>query len=65
MFSLDIPPFRIDIVNEIDGVEFEDCFKRKLVIDGLNVNLIDLESLKKNKNSTGRTQDKADFEALS
>ncbi|MDX2188367.1 MAG: nucleotidyltransferase [Bacteroidota bacterium] len=60
------PPFRIDIINDIDGLEFKECFeKREIVeIEGLKINLIDIESLKKNKLSTGRTKDKADAEAL-
>ena len=66
VIQLGYPPYRIDILNEIDGVDFEDCFNKKLVIkiDGIDVNLIDLESLKKNKGSTGRLQDRADLEEL-
>jgi hypothetical protein len=33
-------------------------------MDGVTVNFIDLENLKKNKRATGRLQDRADLESL-
>ena len=60
------PPLRIDILNEIDGVNFEDAYPNKLVIDvdGLQVNYIGLDDLIKNKQVSGRHQDISDVNEL-
>lgn len=60
------PPLRIDILNEIDGVNFVDAYSSKLTIDvdGLMVTYIGLDDLIKNKTNSGRTQDLADVTAL-
>ncbi len=60
------PPNRIDLINSPDGVDFDECFhsRNEIVIDGLKLFLIDLESLKKNKKASGRLQDLADLEKL-
>ena len=61
-----IPPIRIEVISDIDGVEFNECYKNRIVdeIDGVNVNIIDLENLKKNKKKSGRLKDLADLENL-
>jgi hypothetical protein len=66
VIQLGQPPFRIDILTQVDGLEFEDCYPDKLVVDieGVSVNFIDLENLKKNKLASGRFQDLADLENL-
>ena len=60
------PPMRLEISTSISGVEFDDCYASRIVdrIDGIEVNVIDLENLKKNKNASGRLKDKADLEEL-
>jgi predicted nucleotidyltransferase len=60
------PPLRIDILNEIDGVDFKDAFPNKLIIDvdGLPVNYIGLDDLIKNKRVSGRKQDISDLNEL-
>jgi predicted nucleotidyltransferase len=60
------PPLRIDILNEIDGITFEEAYQNKAIIDidGLNINYIGLEDLIKNKISSGRHQDISDVVAL-
>lgn len=66
IIQLGYPPRRIDLLTTLPGVDFESCFAAKVVveIDGVAVNFIDLENLKKNKRSTGRSQDLADVENL-
>ena len=61
-----IPPMRIEILNSISGVDFEECFKKKNTenIDGIQINIISLEHLKKNKKASGRHKDLDDFENL-
>jgi hypothetical protein len=57
---------RLEILNEIDGVSFEECFlhRRRSAVGGLRVNFIDLPHLLKNKRASGRQKDLADVEAL-
>lgn len=66
VIQLGYPPSRIDLTTSLTGVSFEDCYPRRLniEIDGIQLSVIDLENLKKNKRATGRLQDLADVEAL-
>ena len=59
-------PLRIDILNKIDGVVFDECYPNKLthVFEGTTIHYIHFNDLKKNKLSSGRTKDKADIEEL-
>lgn len=49
MVRMGVPPMRIEILTTISGVRFEECFAEKVVdlLDGVEVNLINLEHLKK------------------
>ncbi len=60
------PPLRIDILNEIDGINFAEAYPNKLIIDvdGLPVNYIGLDDLIKNKQASARNQDIADINEL-
>jgi predicted nucleotidyltransferase len=60
------PPLRIDILNEIDGVNFAEASKNKLIIDvdGMSINYIGLNDLIKNKQVSGRKQDLSDVNEL-
>jgi hypothetical protein len=66
VIQLGQPPNRIDLLTQVDGLEFELCYPEKIIVDieGVAVNFIDLENLKKNKLATGRFQDLADLENL-
>jgi predicted nucleotidyltransferase len=66
MLQLGYPPGRIDILTTLPGVEFSECYPARTIVelDGVSVNFIDLENLKKNKKATGRHQDLADLENL-
>ena len=59
-------PIRIELLTTISGVEFQTCYEHRVVdtIDGMEVNIIDLENLKKNKKASGRYKDLADLENL-
>ena len=61
------PPNRIEVMNKIDGVEFEACFQRRVTadFDGVVVPLIGLSDLISNKRASGRHKDLADIEGLS
>ena len=60
------PPNRIEIINEISGVEFADCVTRKETadFDDVPVPVIALEDLIRNKRASGRHNDLADIEGL-
>lgn len=66
IIQLGYPPSRIDLINTLSGVDFATCYTSRVQIDieGVMVNFIDLENLKKNKQASGRHQDLADIESL-
>jgi hypothetical protein len=66
IIQLGYPPRRIDLLTTLPGVEFEACYLSKADIDieGLHINFISVEDLKKNKKASGRAQDIADIENL-
>jgi hypothetical protein len=61
-----VPPFRIELMTSIDGVDYDACRTRAFAceVDGLNVPVIGLDDLKVNKRAAGRHKDLADLENL-
>jgi|SRR6266850_407727 len=59
-------PVRIEILNWASGVDFDECYRERVVddVDGVEVSLIGLQQLKKNKKASGRLKDLADLEEL-
>ena len=66
MSQFGVPPYRIDILVAIPGVDFEDAYSRMEMhpLAGAPVPFIALDDLKKNKLATGRHKDLGDLEAL-
>jgi hypothetical protein len=66
VIQLGYPPRRIDLLTSLKGVDFNDCYQDRttIVIEGMNIDFINLANLKKNKQATGRHQDLADLENL-
>ncbi|MGI8436482.1 MAG: hypothetical protein ACR2NX_06200 [Chthoniobacterales bacterium] len=66
VIRMGVPPVRIELLTGIDGVDFRDCYARRETteIDGVIVDIICLEDLKKNKRASGRHQDLSDVEKL-
>ena len=64
--QLGYPPYRIDIITSISGVEFENAWANRLVVDvdGLQVPFIGRDDLLTNKRATGRPKDLLDVERL-
>jgi len=60
-------PIQIDIINYADGINIDDCYQRKEIIniDGIDVNIISRNDLVINKRASGRSTDIADAEKLS
>ena len=61
-----VSPIQIDIINEADGIDFEDCYLRKevIIVDNIEIPVISKADLIINKKSTGRQADLADAEKL-
>jgi hypothetical protein len=66
IIRMGVPPVRLEITTSISGVQFEECYRTRIVddLDGIEVNIIDLENLKKNKKASGRPKDIADLNKL-
>lgn len=66
VIQLGVAPVRIDILSEIEGVGFAECFAHHetSVWDGVEVNFISLADLRRNKASTGRPKDLEDLRLL-
>jgi len=64
--QLGYPPLRIDILNSISGVQFEDAFNNKINadVDGLPINFINLDDFIANKQASGGKKDLGDIAAL-
>lgn len=67
VIRMGVPPMRLEILTTISGVSFEECFEERIVddINGVEVNIISLKQLKKNKRASGRYKDLDDLENLS
>jgi hypothetical protein len=59
-------PMRLEILNDISGVSFSECYRRRVRerMEGLTINFIDLPELIANKRASGRAKDLADLENL-
>jgi hypothetical protein len=59
-------PIRIEILTTISGVTFNECFATRIIdrIDDIEINLISLENLKKNKKACNRHKDLDDLQNL-
>jgi hypothetical protein len=59
-------PMRLEILNEIDGVAFDECYARRTRtrLGKLTVNFIGFDELLKNKRRAGRPKDLADVAVL-
>ncbi|WP_235833024.1 DUF6036 family nucleotidyltransferase [Arcticibacter tournemirensis] len=64
--QLGYPPLRIDILNSISGVDFDEAYKNRIngEIDDLNISFINIDDFIKNKQATGREKDLGDINAL-
>ena len=60
------PPVRIEVITGVSGVNFDECYVRRKVVDadGIAVNIISLEDLKRNKRAAGRNKDLDDLQNL-
>ncbi|MDD5467194.1 MAG: hypothetical protein PHS96_05270 [Anaerolineales bacterium] len=66
IIRMGVPPVKLEISTSISGVEFDECYRERVtdVLDGVEVNLINLKHLKVNKKASGRYKDLNDLENL-
>jgi hypothetical protein len=66
VFSIGVPPLRIELLTSISGLQFNEAFSDRIdtEIDGVPVTVISLDGLKANKRASGRLKDLADLESL-
>ncbi|MDZ7699593.1 MAG: hypothetical protein U5R49_22575 [Deltaproteobacteria bacterium] len=66
VIRMGVPPVRIEVITGASGVDFDTCYARRqrIEIDGIPVNFISLDDLKKNKQASGRHKDLEDLEHL-
>lgn len=66
IFQIEVPPLRIDIITDIDGVEFDDAWPDRLETQfgGIPAFVISRQHLITNKKTSARLQDLADIQEL-
>jgi hypothetical protein len=66
VFQIGVAPRRIDIITTASGLLFEEAYGRSLSvnIEGIEVHILSISDLIRNKRVSGRTKDLADAEAL-
>jgi len=66
VFQMGLPPNRIDIITVIDGVEFHEAWEHRVpsAYGDQPVMVIGIDDLIRNKEATGRPQDRLDAQTL-
>ncbi|HEX4961121.1 MAG TPA: hypothetical protein VF173_09820 [Thermoanaerobaculia bacterium] len=66
VFQIGLPPRRVDILTEIDGITFDQAWPTRTVekVGGLEVPFLGREALLQNKLASARPKDLADVEML-
>jgi predicted nucleotidyltransferase len=66
-FQIGVPPVRVDVLMGIPGIQFDECWSRRVEVDfeGLKVIFISKDDLIASKRAAGRPQDLIDADMLS
>jgi len=61
-----VSPIQIDIINDADGIDIEDCYFKKeiITVENIEIPIISKSDLIINKRASGRQADLADVEKL-
>jgi hypothetical protein len=64
--KIGVTPISIDIINDADGIDFEDCYLRReiITVENIEISVISKSDLIINKRVSGREQDLADVKKL-
>lgn len=65
-YKMGKPPYRLDVLMSLSGLEFEECWGRRVevVLDSVTVPFLSRDDLIANKLAAGRSQDLLDAEKL-
>ena len=66
VIRMGVPPVRLEVITSASGIAFDECYSNREVIniDGIPINFISLQDLKKNKRAAGRYKDLEDLKHL-
>jgi len=66
VIRMGVPPIRIEVLTSISGIEFKESYETRVKEswEGVSINIISLENLKRNKRASGRLKDLNDLEHL-
>jgi len=66
VFRMGHPPVRLEIITSASGVDFEECYKDRETYEseGVSIQIISLNHLRKNKKASGRHKDLEDLQNL-
>ena len=66
-FQMGVPPVRVDVLMGIPGIQFDECWNRRMEVDfdGMKVIFISKQDLIVSKRAAGRPQDLIDADLLS
>ena len=66
VLQLGLPPYRVDLLTGVTGLEFDSAWGRRIVepFETVATSFLSREDLVRNKRETGRARDLADLEAL-
>ena len=66
VFQIGVPPCRVDVLTQIDGVDFASAYtaRKEIELEGVRIPLLAKDDLIKNKESTGRAKDRLDVQQL-
>ena len=61
-----VPPLRLEILTSVSGLQFDESYNNRQVVevDGVSVPFLNLNDLRKNKRAAGRAKDLADLDEL-
>lgn len=66
VIRIGVPPLRIDILTSVSGISFSESYPQRVIAnaDGVDLSIISLADLRRNKLASGRHKDLADLENL-
>lgn len=66
VFQMGLPPYRIDILTELTGIQFAEAWPSRVLapFGELETHFIGRDAFIRNKRATGRAKDLGDLEAL-
>ena len=66
MLQFGVRPVRIDIMNELAGLDFDEAYAKwkEVIWENIKINFIGLKDLLVSKKVAGRKQDEADIQKL-